>query len=118
MRVVDNLQISKVKRSQPLEQNFKTHLNKRLDLAPVCQLFLTHTPRYFPGVPLDASDNSMRVWSLLGALIQLFDNDDLLAGLTALEHDCNLSLHVNPVWASDNFRIYLAGLVYCAQVSD
>ena len=32
----------------------------------------------------------MGVWSLLCALIQLFDHDDLFSSLAALKDDCNL----------------------------
>ena len=67
-----------------------THLNKWLDFAPTEQLLSSHAFGHFPWVALDTGDYSMRIWSVLGALVQLFENDDLLAGLAALQDDCNL----------------------------
>ena len=90
MRVVDSLKPSEC---QPLLANHHpniTYLDERLDLAPVRQLFLTHTPRHFPWVALDASNDGVWERVLFRAFIQLLDNYDLLAGLTTLEDDGDL----------------------------
>lgn len=41
--------------------------------------------------PLDTGNNGVRVRPLLGSVIVLLDDNDLLAGLTARENDGNLS---------------------------
>jgi hypothetical protein len=42
-------------------------------------------------VPLDTGHDGVGVRALLGTLVALLDNDDLLTGLTAREDDGNLS---------------------------
>jgi hypothetical protein len=67
-----------------------SHLDKRLDLVPLRHCLLPHSLGHFSGVSLDAGDNGMRVWSLLGALIKLLDDDHLFPCLSPLENDGDL----------------------------
>ena len=67
-----------------------TYLDERLDLAALRDLLRTHALRYLEGVTLDAGNDRMGVGPLLGALVELLDDDDLVARLTALEDDRNL----------------------------
>ena len=67
-----------------------TDLDERLDLAPLRHLLRAHALRHLEWVTLDAGDDGMGVWPLLGALVELLDDDDLLAGLAALEDDGDL----------------------------
>ena len=67
-----------------------TYLDERLDLAALRNLLRTHALRYLEGVTLDAGNDRMGVGPLLGALVELLDDDDLVARLTALEDDRNL----------------------------
>ena len=67
-----------------------TDLDEGLDLAALGQLLRTHTLRYLEGVTLDAGNDSMGVGALLGALVELLDDDDLVSCLAALEDDRNL----------------------------
>ena len=66
------------------------HLDERLDLAPLRKLLSTHTLGDLQWVTLDASNDGVGEGPFLGALIELLDHDDLLACLTAGEHDGNL----------------------------
>ena len=70
--------------------HFEIHLDEWLDLAPLFQLLLSHSFCHLQGVTFDTSDNGVREWSLLGTLIILLDNDDLLSGLASLEDDSDL----------------------------
>ena len=54
------------------------------------QLLLAHTSCHLAWVALDACNNGVGERDFLGAFIQLLDNDDLFAGLTALEDDGDL----------------------------
>ena len=65
-------------------------LDERFNLAPLLQLLLPHSFCYPERIALDASNDGMREGPLLGPFIVLFDNDDLLAGLTSLEDNSNL----------------------------
>ena len=56
-----------------------THLDEGLDLAPPRNLLRAHALRYLERVTLDAGNDCVGVWPLLGALIELFDDDDLLS---------------------------------------
>lgn len=69
---------------------FETHLDERLNLAPLGQLLRSHSFRHLERVTLDTGDNGMREWSLLGTLIVLLDNDDFPSGLASLEDNRNL----------------------------
>lgn len=69
---------------------FETHLDEGLDLAPLGQLLRPHPLCHLQWVTLDTSDNGVRKWSLLGTLIILLDNDDLLSGLASLEDNGDL----------------------------
>ena len=76
--------------SPPLQIQYVTHLDERLHGAPPLNLLLTHTARHFARVAFDAGNDSMGVGALLGSIVELLDDDDLAAGLTALEDDSNL----------------------------
>ena len=67
-----------------------SHLDERLDLAPLRELLRTHALGDLQWVALDASNDSVGVRPLLGALIELLDDDHLLPRLAALEDDCDL----------------------------
>ena len=47
------------------------------------------------GVPLDTGDNGVRERPLLGSLVSLLNDDNLLSGLSTSEDDRNLSGLVN-----------------------
>ena len=93
-------------------QQKSTHLDERLDLAPLRNLLGAHTLRHLEGVTLDAGNDSMGVWPLLGALIELLDDDDLLAGLTALQNDCHLKNLFTTALSTAFLAAYLSWLVY------
>lgn len=82
MRVVDYLQRKAVNDSKRHKNII--HLDEGLDLATPCDLFLTHASRHLSWVTLDAGNNCMGVCPRFLGLIYLLDNDDLLAGVTAL----------------------------------
>lgn len=67
-----------------------THLDERLDAAPPLQLLSAHSPCNFSWVALNASNDSMGVWPILRSLIDLLNNNDLLACLTALQDNGDL----------------------------
>ena len=69
---------------------FEIHLDERLDLAPLVSLLVSHSFCHLQGVTFDTSDNGMGEWSLLGTLIILLDNDDLLSGVASLEDNGDL----------------------------
>lgn len=68
----------------------QTHFDERLHFAPRRHLLLTHTPCHLARVALNSSNDGMGVWPLFCALIHLLDDNDLFAGLAALEDDCDL----------------------------
>jgi hypothetical protein len=72
-------------------QRLKTYLDERLNLVSPCQSLCAHALRHLSRVALDTSDDRVRVGALLGALIVLLDDDDLFAGLAALEGDGDFS---------------------------
>jgi hypothetical protein len=67
-----------------------THLDEGLDLTPPLNLLRAHALCDLERVALNASHNGMRVWALLGSLVELLDYDDLLAGMATLENDRDL----------------------------
>lgn len=67
-----------------------THLDERLNAAPPLQFLGTHSPCNFSRVTFNTSDDSMRVWSILGSFIDLLNNDNLLACLATLQDDGDL----------------------------
>jgi hypothetical protein len=79
-------------RSRDGETRFesRTDLDKRLHSASPLYLLGAHAAGDFSRVPLDASNDRVGIGTLLGSLIELFDDDDLLACLTALQDDGNL----------------------------
>lgn len=68
-----------------------THLDEGLHFTPLRQLLRAHPLRDLQRITLDTGDDGMRVGALLGALIQLFNNDNFLACLATLKEDRNLS---------------------------
>lgn len=75
-------------------RNCYTHLDERLDLAPPLHLLLAHTVRHFSGVAFDTGDDGMGVGPLLGTLIELLDDDDLVASWAALLKGAGLELGI------------------------
>ncbi len=69
-----------------------THLDEGLDFTPRRQLLLTHTPRHFPRVALNAGNDRVGVWPLLGSIVELLDDDNLFASLSAVEDDGDLRI--------------------------
>ena len=119
MGVVDDLCMARQNLSNSNRLDTQTHLDERLDLAPGSQLLLAHALGHFSRVALDSGNNGVGEGMFGGALIQLLDDDDLFAGLTALENDGDLYPASNNRFSS-NFRnsAYLAGLVYYIKSSD
>jgi len=66
------------------------YLDEGLDLATSRDLFLTHAPRHLSWITLDAGNNCMGVCPRFLGLVYLLDNDDFLASVTALQHNCYL----------------------------
>ena len=101
MRVVDNLDVQSARcpRQSPslrllvlwAPPGEKTHLDEGLDLAALGELLRTHALGHLEGVALDAGDDGVGVWPLLGALVELLDDDDLVSRLAALEDDRDLA---------------------------
>ena len=60
------------------------HLDERFDLLPPRELLRAHALGHFPGIALDASNDSMGIWALFGTIIELLYDDDLFASLAAL----------------------------------
>lgn len=81
------------------------HLDEGLDLAPLRQLLLAHTFRYLERVTLDASNDRVGIRPLLCSLIQLLDDNDLLAGLASLKYDRNLTYSSVPSFTSFVSRV-------------
>src|SRR6266699_738069 len=110
MRVVDNLAFT-MKMAIPFPVETMTHLDEGLHFASVGHLLLTHTPCHFSGVALDSGNDSVGVRSGLGALIQLLDDDNLFASLTALENDSNLNSLMRLKYPAFGHPAYLSWLV-------
>jgi len=53
----------------------------------------------------------MRVWTLLGTIIELLYDDDLLASLAALKDDCNLGFSPLIAWPERDENEHFSGLV-------
>jgi hypothetical protein len=70
----------------------KKYLDEGFDLAPPCKLLGSHALGHLPRVALDTSNDGMWIRTLLVTVIDLFYDDDLLAGLATLKDDCNLSI--------------------------
>lgn len=68
----------------------KADLDEGLYSASPLYLLGAHAASDFSGVTLDASDDRVGVGTFLGSLIELLNDDDLLACLTALQDDGNL----------------------------
>lgn len=65
-----------------------THLDERLNLAPLRDLLGTHALRDLSWVSVDAGDDGVGVWALLCALIRLLEDDCLAAGVSSGEDLC------------------------------
>jgi hypothetical protein len=74
----------------PRPLRLETYLDERLDLAPLGQLFRSHSFCHLQRVTFDAGNDGVRKGPFLGPFIVLFDNDDLLSRLTSLEDNSNL----------------------------
>ena len=75
---------------QSLQFFAETHLDERLNLAPLGQFLRPHSFCHLQRVSLDTSNNGMREGSLFGPFVVLFDDDNLFAGLTPLEDNSDL----------------------------
>ena len=60
---------------------------------------------------LDASNDGMRVWTLLCTIVELLYDDDLLASLAALKDDCNLDFALLIAWPERDKNEHFSGLV-------
>ena len=67
-----------------------TDLDERLYSVSPLYFLGSHAAGDFSRVTLDASDNRVGVGTFLGSLIELLDDNDLLACLTALQDDGDL----------------------------
>lgn len=74
----------------------RTDLDKRLYSASPLHLLGAHAASDFSRVTLDASNDRVGVGTLLGSLIELLDDDDFPACLTALQDDGNLQRRTQP----------------------
>jgi hypothetical protein len=83
---------------QIIRENKRTYLDEGFYFLPPRKLLRPHAPGHFPGIPLDASNDSMRIWALFSTIIGLLYDDDLFASLTALEDDSNLSVSPLMAW--------------------
>jgi hypothetical protein len=75
-------------------QSLCAYLDERLNAASPLQFLGAHSPRNFSRVAFDASNYGVGVWSFLCSLIELFNNDNLLACLAALQDDGDLDKKV------------------------
>jgi hypothetical protein len=66
------------------------YLDERLDLGPLGDPLGTHGLGDLEGVSLDTGDDGVGVGTLLGTVVVLLDDDDLLTGLSTRENDGNL----------------------------
>ena len=67
------------------------YLDEGLDTAALGELLLAHALGHLAWVTLDASDQSVAIGAVLGAVILLLDDDGLLAGVLAREDDAHLA---------------------------
>jgi hypothetical protein len=70
------------------------HLDERFDFTPPRKLLRTHSFGHFPRITLDSSNNGVRIWALLGTIVDLLDDDDFPACLAALEDNSDLCARV------------------------
>ena len=82
-------------------ENIRTYLDEGFYFLPPRKLLCPHAPGHFPGIALDASNDSMRIRALFSTIIDLLYDDDLFASLTALKDDSNLSVSPLMAWPSD-----------------
>ena len=66
-------------------------LDEGLDAGALGDLLLGHGLGDLKRIAVDTSKDGVRVLSLLGAFIEVLDDDSLSAGVSALENDNNLS---------------------------
>lgn len=74
------------------------HLDERLDFLPSREPLRPHALGHFPGIALDASNDSMGIRALFSTVIELLNDDDLFASLAALEDDGNLGVFLLMTW--------------------
>jgi len=67
------------------------YLDEGLDTAALGELLLAHGLCHLARVALDASDQSMAIGAVLGAVILLLDDDSLLACVLAREDNAHLA---------------------------
>jgi hypothetical protein len=99
------------------------HLDEGLHFTSTRHLLLAHTPCHLARISLNASNDSMGVMDFVFRLvctfsinvIELFDDNDLFASMTALENDGDLLYwFIIDVYQSYSLRsAYLARFVYC-----
>merc|ERR1712000_613092 len=63
------------------------HLNEWLDFGSLLDSLLAHATSDFRRVALNACDQSVGEWVLLGALVDWLNDDDLLSGISASSND-------------------------------
>ena len=66
-------------------------LNERLDARTLGDLLLGHGFRNLKGISVNTGENGMGVFALLSALVKVLDNDGFSSGISALQHDNDLS---------------------------
>jgi hypothetical protein len=76
------------------------YLDEGFDLTPPRKPLRPHALGYFPRVTLDTTNDSVWIRALLGTIVELFYDDDLLAGLATLKDDCDLSIPLM-IWSTD-----------------
>ena len=85
-----------------IREIIRTYLNEGFYFLPPRKFLRPHAPGHFPGIALDASNDSMRIRALFSTIIDLLYDDDLFSSLPALEDDSNLG--VSPLMARPRDR--------------
>ena len=95
-----------------LREYKKTYLDEGFYFLPPRKLLRPHAPSHFPGIALDASNDSMRIRAFFSTIIELLYDDDLFASLAALEDDSNLNVSPLIAWLNkENINEHFSGLV-------
>jgi hypothetical protein len=77
--------------SEPVTKRpVRSHLQEGLDFAPELDLPLGHTLGHLPGVPVDASDESVTEGLVGSAFVVGLDDHSLASGITACQDQDNL----------------------------
>ena len=78
--------------SRHLDRKWKpSYLNKGLDLGALGKLLFAHLVGDFPGIPVDASHQSMSIRLLRGTIIIVLDNDGFSASKATPKDQHDLS---------------------------